>query len=81
MTDRFKVEVRLHRGLAPSPFLFAMLMDRLTDEVKQESPWTIMFAADIMICSESREQVKENVEIWRYAFERRGMRVSCCETK
>ena len=36
VTDGFKVEVRLHQGLALSPFLFVMVMDRLTDEVRQE---------------------------------------------
>lgn len=34
--DGFKMEERLHEGLALSPLLFAMVMDRLTDEVKQE---------------------------------------------
>ena len=37
MTEGFKVEVGLHQGSALSPFLFAMVMDRLTDEVRQES--------------------------------------------
>ena len=31
------VEVGLHQGLALSLFLFALVMDRLTDEVRQES--------------------------------------------
>ena len=44
------------------PFLFAMVMDRLTDEVRQESLWTIMFADGIVMCSETREQVAENQE-------------------
>ena len=35
--------------------------DKLTDEVRQESPWTAMFADDTVICSESREQVYENL--------------------
>ena len=35
MTEGFKVEVGLHQGLALSPFLFAMVMGRLTDEVRQ----------------------------------------------
>ncbi|KAK3510455.1 hypothetical protein QTP70_007615 [Hemibagrus guttatus] len=54
----------------------AVVMDQLSEEVKQESPWTMMFADDIVICSESREQVEENLERWRFALESRGMKVS-----
>ena len=56
-------------------------MDRLTDEVRQESPWTMMFADDIVICSESREQVEEHLEKWRCVLERRGGKVSCRKTE
>ncbi|KAK3514974.1 hypothetical protein QTP70_000744, partial [Hemibagrus guttatus] len=80
-TEEFKVEVGLHQGSALSPFLFAMVMDQLSEEVRQESPWTMMFADDIVICSESREQVEENLERWRFALERRGMKVSRSKTK
>ncbi|KAK3571361.1 hypothetical protein QTP86_008900 [Hemibagrus guttatus] len=52
----------------------AVVMDQLSEEVRQESPWTMMFADDIVICSESREQVEENLERWRFALERRGMK-------
>ncbi|KAK3525826.1 hypothetical protein QTP70_010315 [Hemibagrus guttatus] len=58
-TEEFKVEVGLHQGSALSPFLFAIVMDQLSEEVRQESPWTMMFADDIVVCSESREQVEE----------------------
>ncbi|KAK3540383.1 hypothetical protein QTP70_030202 [Hemibagrus guttatus] len=50
-------------------------MDQLSEEVRQESPWTMMFADDIVICSESREQVEENLERWRFVLERRGMKI------
>ncbi|KAK3530016.1 hypothetical protein QTP86_009917 [Hemibagrus guttatus] len=80
-TEEFKVEVGLHQGSALSPFLFAMVMDQLSEEVRQESPWTMMFADDIVICSESREQVQENLERWRFALERRGMKVSRSKTE
>ncbi|KAK3569378.1 hypothetical protein QTP86_026886 [Hemibagrus guttatus] len=56
-------------------------MDQLSEEVRQESPWTMMFADDIVICSESREQVEENLERWRFALERRGMKVSRNKTE
>ena len=80
VTERFKVEVGLHQGLALSPFLFAMVMERLTDEVLQKSPWTMMFADDIVICRDSRKQVKEKLEKWSYVLERRRMKVSCSKT-
>ncbi|KAK3536119.1 hypothetical protein QTP70_029528, partial [Hemibagrus guttatus] len=80
-TEEFNVKVGLHQGSALSPFLFAIVMDQLSEEVRQESPWTMMFADDIVICSESREQVEENLERWRFALERRGMKVSRSKTE
>ncbi|KAK3539460.1 hypothetical protein QTP70_008489 [Hemibagrus guttatus] len=61
-TEEFKVEVGLHHGLEMSPFMFAMVVDQLSEELRQESPCTILFADDIVICIESREQVEENLE-------------------
>lgn len=37
-------------------------MYRQLDEVMHESPWTMMFTNDMLICSEKREQVEENLE-------------------
>ena len=40
----------------------------------------MMFADDIVICSESKEQV-EKLESWRDALERRGMKVNRRKTE
>ena len=37
--------------------LFVIVMDRMTDDIIQEAPSTMMFADDIVICSDSKEQV------------------------
>ncbi|KAI5106050.1 hypothetical protein C0J45_3747 [Silurus meridionalis] len=58
-----------------------VVMERLTDEVRQKSPWTMMFADDIVICGESSEQVKKSLERWRYTLERREMKVSRSKTE
>ncbi|MBN3290172.1 LORF2 protein, partial [Polypterus senegalus] len=81
VTEAFKIEVGLNQGSSLSPFLFAMVMDRLTDKIRQEPPWTMMFADDIVIYSESREHVEETLERWRYALERKGMKVSRNKTE
>lgn len=52
--------------------MFALVMDRLINEVRQESLWGIIFTDDIKICSESRKQVEESQERWRYTVERKG---------
>ena len=63
-TESFKVKIGLHQGSALSPFLFAEIMDRLTDEVRREPPWTILFADVICkeICKETREEVERERE-------------------
>ena len=62
VTDGSKMEVEVCQGSARRPFLFSLVMDRLTNEVGQEYPVMMIFADDIVICSESREQVEET---WR----------------
>ena len=61
-TENFKVKVGLHQGSALSLFLFSVIMDRLMDEVRREPPWTMLFADDIVICEETREEVNERLE-------------------
>ena len=52
-------------GTAPriglSPCLFAMVMARMTDDIRKEAPWTMMFADDIVICRESKERLEEKL--------------------
>ena len=80
-TESFKFKVGLHQGSTFSPFLFAVIMDRLTNEVRREPPWTMLFADDIVICKETREEVEQRLESWRYALERRVMKVNRSKTE
>ena len=77
----FKVKVGLHQGSVLSPFLFAMIMDRLTNEVRRDPPWTMLFADNIVICEEISKEMEQRLECWRYALERRGMKVSRLKTE
>ena len=80
-TESFKVKVGLHQESALSPFFCAVIMDRLTNKVSKEPPWTMLFADDIVICEETREEVERRLESWKYALERRGMKVSRSKTE
>ena len=74
--ESFKVEVGLHQRSALSPFLFEVIMDRLTDEVRRKPPRTMLLTDDIVIWEGTREEVERRLESWRYALKRRGMKVS-----
>ena len=39
------------------------------------------FVDDIVICKETREEVKQRLESWKYALERKGMKVSRSKTE
>ena len=65
VTEGFEVKVGLHQGSALNPCLFAMVMDRMTNEIREEAPWTMMFTFDMVIYCESKEHVEEKLESWK----------------
>ena len=79
-TSPFKVEVGVHQGSALSPFMFATVMDHLTEEVKREAPWNMLFADDMVLINETREGTEEELW-WREALESRGLKVNTIKTE
>lgn len=56
--------------------MFALVMD--TNRGSQAGvPVDCDVSDDIIICGENGEQVEENLERWRYALEKGGMKISC----
>ena len=47
----------------------------------EKPPWTMLFVDDIVIYKETREEVEQRLESWRYALERREMKVSRSKTE
>ncbi|XP_061686368.1 uncharacterized protein LOC133506339 [Syngnathoides biaculeatus] len=74
------VEARLRTEVSVGNSMVSCL-DRLTGEVRLDSPWSMMLADDIVLCSESTEQAEEQLERCRYALERRGMKISRSKTE
>lgn len=54
------VEAGLHLGSAQSPFLFAVMLDTLTDGIRQPS-WTMMFAVYIVTRNKGVYQGEESL--------------------
>ena len=41
----------------------------------------MLFPDDIEICEETREDVEQRLELWKYALKRRGIKVSRSKTE
>ena len=81
LTGWIPVRVGLHQGSALSPYLFNLVMDVTSYTVRDQAPWCILYADDIMICDTSREAVEEKLEQWRKALEDRGLKISRKKTE
>ena len=62
-------------------YLFLLLMDVLTEDVRKDLPGSMMFADDIVLCGDDETDMTECLETWRRALEGRGMRISRPKTQ
>ena len=81
LIEEFKVGVGLHQGSALSPFLFAIIMDNLTEDIRKDALWDMLFADDIVLSRQNHKKQENDLEIWRNALERRDLKVSRSKTK
>ena len=81
LTKEFKVGVGLHQGSTLSPFLFATIMEKLTEDIRKDAPWNMLFADDIVLSRQNHRELEDDLEMWRNALERRGLKVSRSKTE
>ena len=81
LTEEFKVGVGLHQGSALSPFLFAVIMDKVTEDIRKDAPWDMLFADEIVVSRQNHRELEDDLEIWRNALKRRGLKVSRSSTE
>ena len=81
LTEELKVGIGLHQGSALIPFLFEIIIDRLTEDIRKDTPWDMLFADDIVLSRQNYRELEEDLEIWRNALERRGLKVSRSKTE
>ncbi|VFQ65974.1 unnamed protein product [Cuscuta campestris] len=79
--ESFSVGMGLHQGSALSPFLFALVMDVLTQGVQEGVPWCTLFADDIVLIDDTHEGLNDKLELWRLAHETKGFRISRNKTE
>ena len=80
-STNFPISVGVHQGSALSPLLFIVVMEEISKECRRGAPWEMLFADDLVLTSESEDEVKDMFLNWRTALERRGLKVNLGKTK
>ena len=80
-SEPYAVEVGLHQGSAFSPFLFAIMMDSLTENIRKEAAWQMMFEDDVVLCAREKYVLELELEQWREALEKRVMKMPSAKTE
>ncbi|KAH1202990.1 RNA-directed DNA polymerase from mobile element jockey [Glycine max] len=75
-SDDFPITIGLHQGSTLSPYLFTLILEVLTEQIQEIAPRCMLFADDIVLLGESREELNERLETWRRALETHGFCLS-----
>ena len=81
VTEEFPIGIGLHQGSSLSPYLFTLVLEVLTEHIQEPVPWCMLFADDIVLMGESREDLNKKLELWREALEVYGLRISRSKTE
>ena len=81
LSSPFSIQVGVHQGSALSPLLFIMVMDVLTEDVRDGSLIELLDADDLVLCGESLNEVMNKYGRWKNAVERKGLRMNVNKAK
>ena len=56
-------------------------MDVISEDTEEGTPWTMLFADDLVICGHSREGLEKRLEDWRKRLEDIGLKMSRSKTE
>ena len=79
--DKFSVKVGVHQGSELSLSLFAMMIDEVTENARKGWMKQILYVDDLVLMGKTMEEMRENFDEWREAFESKGIRVNLGKTK
>ena len=63
LTDEFPITIGVHQESTLSQFLFAIVMDEITKSIHEDIPWCMLFANDIVLIDEIKEEVNKKLKL------------------
>ena len=56
-------------------------MDKLTEDIRKHALWDMLLADNIVLFRQNHRDLEDDLEIWRNAMEKRGLKLSRSETE
>ena len=81
LSREFEIGVGLHQGSVLSPLLFAVIIDVLSEHLRAENLWELLFADDLAIMADSEEQLQERLSKWQECLEKYGLKMNAKKTE
>ena len=79
-SKEFAVRVGIHQGSILLLLIFAVVMDVVTEKVAKEGH-ALMYADDLVLICETKEEARQRFVAWRNALESKGLKVNISKTK
>ena len=75
------VKVGVHQGSVLSPLLFIIFLEALSREFRTGCQWELFYADDLVIISDSIDDLTARVSSWKDHMETKGLRANMKKTK
>ena len=79
--QEFRLRIGVHQGSALSPLIFAIVVDVVTEHAREGLLNEILYADDLVLMSESLEDLRKRFQRWRSVLEGKGLKVIVGKTK
>ena len=80
-SNDFEVKVGMHQGSALSPLLFVIVMDTLSREFRVAIPCQFLYADDLFVIPETKDNLIKRLNEWKDRVENRGRKINVNKTK
>ena len=68
-SEEFSVNVGVHQGSVLSPLLFIIVMEALSREFRTGCPWELLYADDLVIIAETKDELFLKFAQWKQGIE------------
>ena len=80
-SEEFGIRVGVHQRSVLSPLIFAIVVDVVTEHAREGLLNEILYADDLVLMSESMDDLREMFQKWKSALEGKELKVNVKKTK